>query len=113
MSLPAHLAEELIASGDAVPSVMTRSVGDVVQFLVGSINTSADLITVAVASVALPKAMRKVTEHLRGPHTDGQAQLVLRRAGDDLVVDIPAGVSLDEAEAMVTRAFAAASASPG
>lgn len=114
IALPAEIAEELIEEGIVVPSIMTRGVGEVVQLVVDLTNTGGSLITVAAAGAALPKVMKKLSTYVRRDHPEEAAQVLVRSGGQELVVDIPAGLSLDDVSSLLTRTLEAASpGSPG
>jgi hypothetical protein len=108
MVIPQEIAEEFIESGEAVPSLMTRGVGDVVQILIEVVGTGDSAITVAVAATAVPRVMRTVAARVRDQRAGAGGQVLLRRGGRDVVVDLPVDVSLDDAAAVLQRTFAEA-----
>lgn len=114
VALPADIAEALIDEGVVVPSVMTRSVGEVAQLLADLTNTGGSLITVAAAGAAVPKVMKRIGSYVRRQQPDGAARVVIRRGGRELVVDIPAELSVDDVGSLLERALTEASpGSPG
>ncbi len=110
--LPSEVAEELIAEGEVVPSVMTRSIGDVVQIIVAAANTGGSAVTVATAAAAMPRVMRRVAAHARRSQPDGPTRIVLRHGERDMVVDVPPELSVDDVSLLLTRSFADASHGP-
>lgn len=113
ISLPPEVAEELIAEGDVVPSVMTRSVGEVLQVIIDVANTGGSAVTVAAAAATVPKVMRRVASHARRRQPEGPVSVVLRSAGRDLVVEVPPQFSLDDVELLLLKSFTSASDPPG
>ena len=105
MSLPGEISQSLIDDGDAVPSVMTRGVGDVVQVLVDAANSSASVVTVAVAAAGLPRAMRKTVEWARRRRPGEASRVVLKRSDREIVVEVPPDMSLKQASELLAKAF--------
>ncbi len=66
-----------------MPSVMTRSMSDVVQAVVDISNAGGSMVTVAAMAAALPKVMRRVGAHARTPAArgPGSRRLACRTAG--------------------------------
>lgn len=112
ISLPSEVAEELISEGEVVPSVMTRNVGDVLQVVIEVANTGGSVITVAAAAAAVPKVMRRVGAHARSKQPDGPTRVVLRSADRDLVIDVPAELSIEDVGSLLARSFADATNGP-
>lgn len=105
ITLPSAVAEELISEGEVVPSLMTRSVGDVLQIVVDVANTGGSAVTVAAAATAVPKVMRRVGAHARRRQPNGPARVVLRSADRDLVIEIPPELSIDDVGQLLARWF--------
>jgi hypothetical protein len=104
--VPADLAEELIAEGTSVRSYLTRSPGlsDVVELVLGVVNTGADAITVATAAAHMPSFVRRVREYLRRKtdgHSEGSFEVIVREGDQKISIKVPGELSDDEAGQML------------
>jgi hypothetical protein len=103
LTVPSDIAEELISEGDAVPSVMTRSVGDVVQLVVSAVEFGDSAITVAMAAVALPGLIRKVVDRSRRRGGDGVPKVILRVGDREVTLELHPDVPIDELGAQLAE----------
>jgi hypothetical protein len=103
LTVPSDIAEELISEGDAVPSVMTRSVGDVVQLVISAVEFGDSAITVAMAAVALPRLTRKVVERARQRGAESVPKVILRVGDKEVALELHPDAPVDELGALLAE----------
>ncbi len=112
IALPPDLADELISEGEVVPSVMTRSIGEVVQIMIDGVNTGSAAVTVAAAATALPRVMQRVAAYTRRHGDAGSTRVLLRHGDTERVLEVPPELTLDDISALLQRSLAEAADGP-
>jgi hypothetical protein len=87
--LPIELAQELVDDHAAIPLQGSRDVG-ALQVLVEVVDSTADLVTVALGVATLPAAVRRIRAWVVGSRSEANsfgAELRVRVSGQELTVE--------------------------